>query len=89
MRCIKVASFSGLGQLMGGVTETTICVGSEGLRPLQIPVNGGYPPLKFPPYLLFRPKGGRKSSNFFSHFRGLVPDINYESFHSRIMVFSK
>ena len=42
----------------------------------------GHPPLKLPPYSLFRPKGGRKTINFFSHFHGLVPDANYEHLES-------
>ena len=56
---------------VGGVTETTNCVGGEGLRPLAAPVNGGHPPLKFPPYSLFRPKGGQKTINFLPTFMGL------------------
>ena len=34
---------------VGGVTKTANCVGVEGLRPLQTPVNGGTPPLKLHP----------------------------------------
>ena len=45
---------------VGGVTETTNCVGGEGT-----------PPLKFPPYSLFSPKGGRKTINFLPIFMGL------------------
>ena len=49
---------------VGGVTETANCVGSEGAVPPLNPINRGTPPLKFPPYSLFRPKGGRKTINF-------------------------
>ena len=56
---------------VGGVTETTNCVGGEWLRPLPTPVNGRHPPLKFPRYSLFSPKGGRKSINFLPIFMGL------------------
>ena len=71
---------------VGGVTETTNCVGDEGLRPLRTPVNGGTPPLKFPPYSLFRPKGGRKTINFFTHFLGFVPDTNYKHLECFVML---
>ena len=63
---------------MGGVTEPRIAWAVRGLCPLPTPINGGTRPLKFPPYLLFRPKGGRKTINCFSHFHGLVPDTNYK-----------
>ena len=62
--------------------ETANCVGDEELCPIRIPINWGTPPLKFPLYLLFRPKGGRKTINFFSHFHGLVPDANYNHLES-------
>ena len=60
---------------MGEITEPTNCVG--GTPP---------PPLKFTPYSLFRPKGGRKTINFFSHFHGLVPDTNYKHFECFVML---
>ena len=42
---------------VGGVTETTI--GGNGDAPPSNPLKtGGHPTLKFPPYSLFRPKGG-------------------------------
>ena len=69
---------------IGRATETTICVGDEG--PPSNLHQWGTPPLKFFPYLLFRPKGGRKSSNFFSHFHGLVPDINYKDLEGFVML---
>ena len=34
-------------ECVGGVTETTIWVGSEGAVPLRSPINGGHSPLKF------------------------------------------
>ena len=40
----------------------------------------GTPPLKFLPYSLFRPKGGRKTINFFTHFHGFVPGQHLECF---------
>ena len=55
---------------IGGVTETTNCVGGEGHSPLRTPVNGGTPPLKFPPYSLFSTKGGRKTINVLPIFMG-------------------
>ena len=63
-------------ECVGGVTETTNSVGGE----------GAVPPLKFPPYSLFRPKGGRKTINFFSHFYGLVPDTNYKRLECFVML---
>ena len=45
-----------------------------------------HPPLKLPPYLLFRPKGSRKSSNFLAHFNGLVPDINHKDLEGFVML---
>ena len=48
---------------VGGVTETANCVGDEGMHVLEPPLTAGHPPLKFPPYLLFRPNGGRKTIN--------------------------
>ena len=59
---------------------------ARGLRPPRTPINGGTPPLKFPPYSLFRPKGGQKSSNVFSYFHGLVPDINYMYLEGFVML---
>ena len=58
------------------------------MRPLRTHINGRTPLLKFPPYSLFRPKGVRKSSNvfFFSHFHGLVPDINYKDLEGFVML---
>ena len=44
---------------------------AKGLRPLPTPFKGGALPLKFPPYSLFRAKGGRKTINVFNHFHGL------------------
>ena len=73
-------------RLRGRVTETPNCVGGEGLRPLPTPINGGTPPLKFPPYSLFRTKGGRKTINVFSHFHGIMPDNNYKHFECFVML---
>ena len=56
------------------------------LRPLRTPINGETPPLKFPPYSLFRPKGGRKTINFFTHFHWFVPDTNYKHLECFIML---
>ena len=55
---------------------------ARGLHPLWTPINGGTPSLKFPPYSLFRPKGGRKTISFLSHFHGLVRDANYKHLES-------
>ena len=44
------------------------------------------PLLKFPPYSLFRLKGGRKTIIFFSHFHGLVPDTNYKHLECFVML---
>ena len=51
---------------VGGVTETTNCVGGKGLCPLRTPVNGGTPPFKIPPptrYLAHR--AAEKPSTFY------------------------
>ena len=54
-----------------------------GLCPLRSPaLTGGHPPLKFPPSLLFRPKGGQKTINFFSHVHQLVPDAHHNHLDS-------
>ena len=57
-----------------------------GTAPFEPPSTGVHPPLKFPPYSLFRPKGSRKSSDFLSHFHGLVPDINYKYLEGFVML---
>ena len=54
--------------------------------PLRTPLTGGHPPLKFPQYLLFWPKGGRKTINFSSHFHGLVPHTNYKHLECFVML---
>ena len=41
---------------------------ARGLHTLQTTINGGHSPLKFPPYSLFRAKGGQKTTTFFTHF---------------------
>ena len=52
---------------------------SKGMQPDCIGGKGeGTSPLKFPPYSLFRPKGGQKTINVFRHFHGLIPDTNYK-----------
>ena len=56
----------------------------QGKCPLATLINGGTPPLNPPPYSLFRPKGDRKTINFFSHFHGLVPDASYKHLESFI-----
>ena len=68
---------------VGGVTKTTNCVGGF---PFEPPSTGGHPPLQFPPYSLFRPKGSRKTINLFSHFHGLVPDTNYKHLECFVML---
>ena len=40
----------------------------------------------FPPYSLFRPKGGQKTIIFLSHFHGLVSDTNYKHLKYFIML---
>ena len=37
---------------VGGVTETTICVGGEGHSPFRTPINGGTPTFKIPPVVV-------------------------------------
>ena len=60
---------------------------ARGLRPLRTPaLTGGHHPLKFPPYSLFRPKGGQKTINFFSHVHQLVPDANYKHLDSLVQL---
>ena len=71
---------------VGGVTEPPIAWAARGLRLLPTPTNGGTPPLKLPPYSLFRPKGSRKTINIFSHFHGLVPDTNYKHLECFVML---
>ena len=71
---------------VGGFTETPNCVGGEGTSPFEPPLMGGHPPLKFPPYSLFRPNGGRKTIIFLSHFHGLVSDTNYKHLECFIML---
>ena len=58
----------------------------RGLCPLPTSINGGHHPLKFPPYTLFRAKGGQKTINFFSHFHGLIPDTNYKHLLCLVML---
>ena len=48
--------------------------------PLPTTINERTPPLKFLLYSLFRPMGGQKTINIFSHFHGLVPDNNLQAF---------
>ena len=62
----------------GSLKPKTAWAMGGGARPLPTPINGGHPILKFSPWSLFRPKGGRKTINLFSHFHGLVPDTNYK-----------
>ena len=72
-----------------GSLKPQIAWAARGLRPLPTPINGGgggAPPLKFPPYSLFRPKGGRKTINFFTHFHGFVPDTNYKHLECFVML---
>ena len=57
-----------------------------GLHSLRTTINGGTPPLEFPPYSSCRPKGSRKTINFLGHFHGLVPDTNYEHLESFVMI---
>ena len=59
---------------------------ARGVCPLRTPINGGTPPFKIPPYSLFRPNGSQKSSKFFSHFYGLVPDTNYKNLEGFVML---
>ena len=54
---------------LGGVTEPPKCVG--GCAPFEPPLTEGHIPLKFPSYMSFRPKGGRKPSTFLAIFMGL------------------
>ena len=59
---------------------------AEGLRPLRTPVKGGTPPFKIPPYSLFRPKCGRKTINFLTHFHWFVLDTNYKHLECFVML---
>ena len=59
---------------------------ARGLHPLRTPINRGHTPLKFPPYSLCRPKGSRKTINFFTHFHGLVPHTNYKHLECFVML---
>ena len=60
--------------------------GRRGAQPLQTTINRGTSPLKFPPYLLFTPKGSRKTINVFSHFHGLIPDTKYKHLECFVML---
>ena len=59
---------------------------ARGLHTLRTTINRETPPLKFLLYLLFRPKGGRKTINVFSCFNGLVPDTNYKHLENFVML---
>ena len=69
-----------------GSLKPQIAWAAKGFAPFRTPVNGGTPPLKFPPYSLFRPKGGQKTINFLNHFYGFVPDTNYKHFECFVML---
>ena len=69
-----------------GSPKPQIAWAARGLFPPRTPINGGTPPLKYPPYSLFRPKGGRKTINFFTHFHGFVPHTNYKHLECFIML---
>ena len=69
---------------VGRVTKSPNCVG--GCAPFEPPLMEGHLTLKFPSYSLFRPKGGRKTINIFSHFHGLVPDTNYKHLECFVML---
>ena len=71
---------------MAGSLKPQIAWEARGLHPLRTPINEGTPPLKFPPYSLFRPKGGRKTINFLTHFHGFVPDTNYKHLECFVML---
>ena len=63
------------------------CVGGEGAQPPSNPhQRGTHTLLKFPPCSLFRPKGGQKTINIFSHFHWLIPDANYKHLECIIML---
>ena len=49
----------------------TLRGGRGGQAPFEPQLTGGHPPLKFPPYSLCSPKGGRKTINFLPIFMGL------------------
>ena len=55
----------------------------EGCVPGPLPA-----PIKIPPYSLLtcRPKASQKTTNSFSHFRGLVPDTNYKHLECFVML---
>ena len=53
-------------------TQIIVCV-VGGQSPLRTLINEGTPTFV---YLLFRPKGGLKAINDFSHFCGLIPDTH-------------
>ena len=64
-------------RLHGRVTESPICVGPIIRRTL---------PSKFPPYSIFRAKGGQKTIKFCSNFHGVTPDTNYKHFECFVML---
>ena len=51
-----------------------------GCTSFKLPSTVGHPPLKFLLYSIFRPKGGWKTINFFSHFFELMTETNLEYF---------
>ena len=52
----------------------------------ETPLTRGQRLLKFHPYSLFRPKGGRKTINLFTHFHGLMPNNNYKHLQCFVML---
>ena len=57
-----------------------------GTAPFEPLLNGGTPPLKSPPYSIFRTEDSRKTINVFSHFHGLIPDTNYKHLECFVML---
>ena len=60
------------------------CVG--GSLKLRNTINGGTPPLKFPPLLIIYAKGRPKNHQLFYPFHGFVPDTNYKHLECFIML---
>ena len=61
-----------MSQLLSEDPNYCVC-GGGGQSPLRTLINEGTPTFV---YLLFRPKGGLKAINDFSHFCGLIPDTH-------------